>query len=94
MPKNRRLIGALRRNYEMIMDADKNPLSIFPPAQRFQTMVYLSVMWSTIFCAAFGRWLWYGEIVSAHVLVLLGIAVTGIVFSRAARQARALQRGE
>jgi len=46
-------------------------------------------MWTTIFCAGFGRWMWYGELVSAHVLVIFGIVVTSVTFSRAARQVRA-----
>ena len=43
------LFAIVKRNYGLIMDADKNPLLALPPAQRFQTMVYLSVMWTAIF---------------------------------------------
>ena len=64
-----RLIAAMQQNYALIMDADKNPLMILPPAQRFQIMVYLSLMWTTIFCAAFGIWIWYGQILSFHMLI-------------------------
>jgi len=39
-------------NYSLIMDANKNPLGRLPAAQRFQIMIYLAVMWTTIFCAA------------------------------------------
>jgi len=42
-------------------------------------MVYLSLMWTTIFCAAFGIWIWYGQILAIHMLIL-GIAVTGMTF--------------
>ena len=80
------LATVFRDSYDGIMDPDKNPLRVLPPAQRFQTMVYLSVMWTTIFCAAFGSWYWYGELIVGHVLVVLGIALTTITFSRAARK--------
>ena len=71
--------------YNLIMDADVNPLSKLPRAQRFQIMVYLSFMWTTIFCAAAGAWLWYGELLIAHVLVALGFLVTGMTFHRASK---------
>ena len=82
------LATVFRDGYEGIMNPDKNPLRVLPPAQRFQTMVYLSVMWTTIFCAAFGRWYWYGELIVGHVLVAAGIALTTITFFRAARQVK------
>jgi hypothetical protein len=82
------LVAAVRQNYVAIMDADRNPLRVLPPAQRFQTMVYLSVMWTTIFCAAFGSWYWYGELIVAHVLFVLGIALTTMTFTRATRQVK------
>jgi hypothetical protein len=82
------LVAAIRDNYAAIMDADRNLLRVLPPAQRFQTMVYLSVMWTTIFCAAFGSWYWYGELIVGHLLFVLGIALTTITFSRAARQVK------
>jgi hypothetical protein len=72
--------------YRAIMDPSINPLRSLPAPQRFQTMLYLSVMWTTIFCAAAGAWVWYGEIVVAHVLVTAGIVVTGLTF-RAANHA-------
>jgi len=82
-----RLIAAMQQNYALIMDADKNPLMILPLAQRFQIMVYLSLMWTTIFCAAFGIWIWYGQILAFHMLIL-GIVVTGITFEIADRTRR------
>ena len=79
-----RLTAAMRQNYALIMDADKNPLMILPPAQRFQIMVYLSLMWTIIFCDAFRIWNWYGQILAFHML-FLGIAVTGMTFEIADR---------
>ena len=72
--------------YRTVMDPDVNPLRATPPAQRFQTMVYLSVMWTAIFCAAGGIWYWYGPILVVHLLVALGILITGVTFRAADRR--------
>ena len=79
------LVPTVRNNYALIMDANRNPLWRLPPAQRFQTMIYLSIMWTTIFCAAFGIWSWYGQLVVAHMLVILGFVLTSITFSMEGR---------
>jgi hypothetical protein len=73
--------------YRAIMDPSINPLRALPPVQRFQTMLYLAVMWTTIFCAAAGAWMWYGAIVVAHLLVALGFLVTGLTFHGASGDA-------
>lgn len=70
-------------NYSLIMDANKNPLGRLPAAQRFQIMIYLAIMWTTIFCASLGVWFWYGELIAAHMLLVLGVLLTGMTFSRA-----------
>ncbi len=75
----------MRQLTRVVMDPGLNPLATLPPAQRFQTMVVLSVMWSTIFCAFAGLWFYYGAVVLAHLLVLLGIAATGFTFRSARR---------
>jgi hypothetical protein len=80
--------------YRAIMDPNVNPLRNTPPMQRFQIMVYLSVMWSTIFCAAAGAWFWYGEVVVAHLLVAAGFVVTGLTFRAAAHTNVGLGRRE
>ena len=69
--------------YRSIMDSEKNPLRSLPHAQRFQIMVYLSIMWTTIFCLGTGAWLWYGELVVAHLLVAAGFLVTAWTFRSA-----------
>jgi hypothetical protein len=71
--------------YRTISDSDRNPLKNLPPAQRFQMMTMLGLMWTAIFCAAAGAWIWFGEIVVAHLLLALGALITGLEF-RAARQ--------
>ena len=73
--------------YRAIMDPNTNPLRAVPPVQRFQVMLYLSIMWTTIFCAAAGAWFWYGEIVAVHLLVALGFLVTGLTFHTVDRAA-------
>jgi hypothetical protein len=42
-------------------------------------------MWTAIFCAGTGAWLWYGELVVAHVLLVLGLVVTTATFQSAKR---------
>ena len=69
--------------YSEFMDADVNSLRRLPVAQRFQIMVYLSMMWTVIFCVGTGAWLWYGHLLVAHVAVALGAAVTSWVFFNA-----------
>ena len=71
--------------YRYVMDSNVNPLRNLPPAQRFQAMVLLSTMWTAIFCAGTGVWFWYGELVTLHVLVAVGILMTGLSFRRASR---------
>lgn len=73
----------MRTVYRAIMDPSVNPLSNLRPAQRFQAMLFLSVMWTTIFCAGAGAWFWYGELMSLHVLLSAGTLVTGFTFYRA-----------
>ena len=49
-------------------------------------MIILSVMWSTIFCLSTTAWVWYGELVVGHTLVILGIAVTAMTFQASAKK--------
>ena len=71
--------------YRAIMDPSVNPLRALPPAQRFQLMMSLSIMWTTIFCAGAGAWFWYGELIVLHLAAALGFLATGYTFRRAAR---------
>jgi hypothetical protein len=75
----------MREPYDVVMDANKNPLRALPKVQRYQIMVVLSLMWSTIFCVAIGSWYWWGELVVGHVAVATGVLITGLTF-RAARK--------
>ncbi len=72
-------------SYQVVMDENKNPLQNLPKTQRFQIMVILSCMWSTIFCVAIGSWFWWGELILGHVAVAIGIAFTSMTFSAAGK---------
>ena len=43
-------------------------------------MVFLSLMWSTVFCVAIGSWAYWGELVIGHLAVALGVILTGLTF--------------
>jgi hypothetical protein len=73
--------------YSAIMDSERNPLRSLPAQQRFQIMVVLSLMWTTIFCTMAGAWLWYRELIVFHILFALGLAFTGATFQSAQKQA-------
>ena len=74
---------AITDPYRAIMDPAVNPLTNLPASQRFQIMMYLGMMWTVIFCAGTGAWLWFGQLVVLHLLVALGPLVTGLTFRSA-----------
>lgn len=78
--------------YRSVMDSDRNPLNVLPRAQQFQIMVVLSLMWTAIFCAAAGAWLWYEELVVGHMLFAVGVLITGMTFRGAPRARNAIYR--
>lgn len=70
-----------------VMDPKINPLAKLPPAQRFQIMIMLSIMWSLIFCGMAGIMVWYPAYVAAHVVLLaIGTLVTALVFRSASKR--------
>jgi len=73
-------------SYDVIMDAEKNPLSRLRKPQRCQLMTYLSLMWTTIFCAGIGYWAIYGQLIVLHILLALGVTFTGVTFRNARRK--------
>ncbi len=66
--------------YDVIMNSKNNPLRNLPPAQRFQLMTFLSIMWTTVFTASTTLWVWYGELLTGHVLLALATLITGSTF--------------
>lgn len=75
----------MKKTYQSLMNPDVNPLRNFPPAQRFQVTIYLSLVWTAIFCAAAGAWFWFGELIVVHILIASGFLVTGWTFENAKR---------
>jgi hypothetical protein len=69
--------------YAVVMNENRNPLQSIPKVFRFQIMLFLSVMWSTVFCLTLGSWLWWGEVVMGHLAIALGILITTITFEKA-----------
>ena len=84
----------MRQLSKLVMDPKINPLAALPPAQRFQTMVVLSVRWTTLFCTSAGLWFYYGALVLGHLLLLLGEAATGFTFHSARKTGAAPERAE
>jgi len=74
---------AITDPYRATMDPTVNPLMNLPASQRFQIMMYLATMWTVIFCVGTGAWLWFGQLVVLHLLVALGLLVTGLTFRSA-----------
>ena len=78
--------------YATVMDPKRNPLSTLRPQHKFQLMVYLSSMWTAIFCATIGSWMYYGELMVGHLLFAAGILITAAVFSNANKASAAATR--
>lgn len=76
----------LRHSYEAVMYHRRNPLRGLDRTRRFQVMTLLSIMWTTIFSATFGAWFYFGELMIGHVLLLLGVIVTGSTFRMTERK--------
>lgn len=70
--------------YKAIMNPKVNSLRNIPPAQSFQIMTYLGFMWTLLFCAAAGAWMWLGQLIVFH-LAAAGLIVTGLTFRIAER---------
>ena len=65
------------------MNENKNSLSTPPKAQRFQLMVVVYVMWTTIVYLGMGSWRRWRELVVVHVGVAAGILITDLTFEQA-----------
>ena len=74
----------MRNWFLALMDSSRNPLARLRPAERFQIMATLAIMWSLIFCAMAGIMVWYPAYLAAHfVLLAIGTLVTAVVFKSA-----------
>jgi hypothetical protein len=66
---------------QSVMDPDHNALSGFPKVVRFQLMTVLALLWSAIFCANAGLFVWLPGYVLAHViLIFFGLFGTSLLF--------------
>jgi hypothetical protein len=69
------------------MDPSRNPLAKIAPAQRFQIMTMLAIMWSVIFCSMAGIMVWFPAYVVAHLaLLIIGTVLTAMVFRSASKR--------
>ncbi len=57
--------------YNFITYSKNYPLRNLPPAQRFQLMTFLSILWTTAFTASITLWVRYGKPLTGHVLLAL-----------------------
>lgn len=78
----------MREQYSVVMDENENPLHTLPKPQRFQAMVLLSLMWTTVFCVAIGSYTYWGELVVGHLAVAVGVVITGLTFNSARKSTR------
>jgi hypothetical protein len=78
----------MKRGYwDVLMDGDHNALRQLPPSVRYQFMTLLAMMWSFVFCAMLGWWLWFPWWAAGHVLLLgVGALLTEWTFAGAYRQ--------
>jgi len=73
----------LRDAYGLVMDPDRNPLSGLPKATRFQLMLVLAYMWTSIFMVWVGQIALIGPSVAVHTVLILGVFFTAEIFRRA-----------
>ena len=73
--------------YDGIMDPKQNPLRALPKVVRFQYMLMLSYMWSTVFTVWVGSAMAFGWSVAGHTVLLVGLFFIADLFRRARAQA-------
>ncbi len=67
--------------WESVMDSNNNPLRELPKTVRFQLMLILSCLWSTIFCVSAGLMIYLPGYILAHLgLLLIGFFGTAWLF--------------
>lgn len=71
------------RMYSLVMDPEINPLRALPRLVRFQYMIILAYMWSTIFTLWSGYFALFGPSLIAHTAIVVGVFFTADVFRRA-----------
>ena len=69
--------------YSIVMNSSLNTLGKLPKSVRFQIMLLLSWMWSSVFSLWVGSVLAFGASIGAHMILLIGIFFTAEAFRRA-----------
>ena len=71
----------LQNYWKLVMDDRYNPLQNLPAIVKFQIMTVLAMMWSFIFIAMLGWWVFFPHYIIGHmVLLTLGALVTKYTF--------------
>ena len=70
----------IRHTYRLIMDPEDNALRVLPRMVRFQYMLILSYIWSTVFTIWVGSAFLLWPAVLGHTAVLIAIFFTADVF--------------
>lgn len=78
-----------KTSWQSVMDPNLNALKGLPKPVKFQLMVTLALMWSSIFCTSVGILNWLPGYVFAHVgLILVGLFGTTWIFKLADKKAQ------
>lgn len=71
----------MKKYWNMVMDERHNPLRALPPPVAFQIMTILAMMWSFVFVAMLGWWMWFPHYILGHmVLLTVGAVITNYTF--------------
>tara|TARA_E500000331_G_scaffold294557_1_gene292351 strand:- start:755 stop:1060 length:306 start_codon:yes stop_codon:yes gene_type:complete len=73
----------MREVYEVLVNPELNPLRGLPKNVRFQLTLALTLIWSIIFSVCSGMVALVGPSMAVHVLLLLGVFFTAVMFRRA-----------
>jgi len=75
----------MMKNYwNIIMDAEHNPLRSLPTQYKYQIMIVLAMMWSFIFCAMVGWMMFFPYWIIGHIALLtIGAYATNWTFKNA-----------
>ena len=75
----------MMKNYwNIVMDAEYNPLRSLPTQHKYQIMIVLAMMWSFIFCAMVGWMMFFPYWVLGHIALLtIGALATNWTFKNA-----------
>ena len=73
----------MREVYEVLVNPELNPLRGLPKNVCFQLTLALTLIWSIIFSVCSGMVALVGPSMTVHVLLMLGVYATAVVFRRA-----------